>query len=105
MAKTGIELPNLQNTGIDKDQVMVQLDYHKETNRINLEFKQKWIDKLFSANFLVFLVTVVVMLSGFVYMRVDGVVKADIIEYWKLILPVVTTYIGYAIGKGNESAE
>ncbi len=103
MAKTEIDLPSLQSTGIDKEHIKVQLDYHKETNRLQLEFKQKWIDNLFSANFLVFLVTLVVMASGFVYMRIDGVAKSDIFEYWKLILPVVTTYIGYAIGKGTQS--
>lgn len=103
MAKTGIELPKLQETGIDKEHVKVQLDYHKETNRLHLEFKEKWLEKLFSANFLVFLVTLIVIVSGFVYMRVEGVAKNDIVEYWKLILPVVTTYVGYAIGKGKQS--
>jgi hypothetical protein len=103
MSKTGIELPPLLGTGIDKEHVKVQLDYHKETNRLNLEFKQKWIDKLFSSSFLVFLVTLAVIASGFLYMRLEGVAKNDIVEYWKLIIPVVTTYVGYAIGRGKQT--
>lgn len=102
MAKTGIELPKLQDTGIDKEHIKVQLDYHTETNRLELEFKDKRLERLLSANFLVFVVTLVVIVSGFIYMRVDGVAKADIVEYWKLILPVVTTYVGFAIGKGTQ---
>lgn len=101
MAKTGIEVPTLQNTGIDKEHIKVQLDYHQENNKLNIALKKKWLETLFSANFLVFLVTIFVIASGFVYMCVDGVMKTDIVEYWKLILPVVTTYIGYAIGKGK----
>jgi len=102
MAKTGIELPEIQDTGIDKEQVKVQLDYHKENTKLNIEFKEKWLEKLFSANFLVFLVTILIISSGFVFMSIEGIVKNDIVEYWKLILPVVTTYIGYAIGKGKQ---
>ena len=102
MAKTGIELPEIQDTGIDKEQVKVQLDFHKENTKLNIEFKEKWLEKLFSANFLVFLVTILIISSGFVFMSIEGIVKNDIVEYWKLILPVVTTYIGYAIGKGKQ---
>lgn len=104
MAKTGIELPIIQNTGIDKDQVKVQLDYHKETNKLNLELREKWLDKLFSANFLVFMVTVLIIISGFIFMGIEGIGKADILDYWKLIIPVITTYIGYAIGKGKQTS-
>ncbi|BEU19996.1 hypothetical protein [Paraburkholderia sp. 22B1P] len=103
MAKTGIDLPLMQSTGIDSEHIKVQLDYHKENNKINLEFREKWLEKIFSANFLVFLVTILVIISGFIFMRISGVAKGDIVEYWKLILPVVTTYVGYAIGKGRQS--
>ena len=101
MGKTGIEMPSIPVTGVDKEQVKVHLDFHKENNKINIEFKEKWLENLFSANFLVFIVTLIVIISGFVFMNVEGVAKGDIVEYWKLILPVVTTYIGYAIGKGK----
>lgn len=102
--KTGIELPEINTfTGIDKEHVKVQLDFHKETNQRNIEFKEKWLEKLFSPNFLVFIVTLLVIGSGFIFMYVETVTKSDIVEYWKLILPVVTTYIGYAIGKAKQS--
>lgn len=104
MAKTGIELPKIQNTGIDQEQVKVQLDYHKETNKLNIELKAKWLEKLFSANFFVFLITLLMIISGFIFMGIDGIAKADILDYWKLILPVITTYIGYAIGKGKPTS-
>ncbi len=103
MAKTGIDIPQTPQTGIDKEHIKVQLDHQTENNKLTLEFKEKWLEKLFSANFLVFLVTIIVLVSGFVFMGVEGVAKADILDYWKLILPVVTTYIGYAIGKGKQS--
>ncbi len=102
MGKTGIDIPQAHATGIDREHIKAQLDHQTENNKLTLEFKEKWLEKLFSPNFLVFLVTIIVIVSGFVYMGVEGVAKADILDYWKLILPVVTTYIGYAIGKGKQ---
>lgn len=102
MSKTGIELPIIEDTGIDKEQVKVQLDYHKETKKMNHELQEKKLDRLFSVNFLVFMVVVLVIISGFAFMAVDSVTKSDIIDYWKLIIPVIMTYIGYAIGKGKQ---
>ncbi|HIF9422539.1 TPA: hypothetical protein ACX6SA_002633 [Photobacterium damselae] len=102
MGKTGIDIPQSQTTGIDREHIKVQLEHQTENNKMTLEFKEKWLEKLFSPNFLVFLVTLIVIASGFVYMGVEEVAKADILDYWKLILPVVTTYIGYAIGKGKQ---
>ena len=103
MAKTGIELPTTQQTGIDKEHIKVQLDHQTENNKLTLEFKGKWLEKIFSANFLVFVIVILVIISGFIFMRTDEVTKPEIMDYWKLILPVVTTYIGYAIGKGHSS--
>ena len=104
MGKTGIELPKIPDTGIDSEQLKAHLDFHTQTNKINKELKEKWVDMLFSANFLVFLITVFVIISGFLFMSREDAIKADIIDYWKLILPVVTTYIGYAIGKGKSGS-
>jgi amino acid permease len=101
-AKTGIEFPQDKATGIDREHIKVQLEHQTENNKMTLEYKEKWFEKLFSPNFFVFIVTILVLVSGFVYMCVDGVVKGDIIDYWKLILPVVTTYIGYAIGRAKQ---
>jgi len=101
MPKTGIELPELPATGIDTEQVKAHLNFHSETNKVNAAVKEKILENLFSANFLVFIVTFTVIISGLIFMSRDKVEISNIIEYWQLILPVVTTYIGYAIGKGK----
>lgn len=103
MAKTGIELPPLPKTGVDSstEQVKALYDLHSETNKVNAATKEKLLEQLFSPNFLVFLVTVLVIASGFIFMSRDKSEIDNIIKYWQMILPVVTTYIGYAIGKGK----
>ncbi|TPQ33405.1 hypothetical protein [Cupriavidus pinatubonensis] len=102
MAKTGIELPPQADTGVDTEKIKAHLDYQTANNRITLEFRDKLLDKVLSANFLVFVATIFTMIIGVIYMFRDGVTKDDIIEFWKLILPIVTTYLGYAIGKGKD---
>ena len=72
-----------------------------EAIAIGDETKQKLLEQLFSPNFLVFLVTVLVIASGFIFMSRENAAIDNIIKYWQMILPVVTTYIGYAIGKGK----
>lgn len=100
--KTGIYIPGKQNTGIDLDHAKLQLDYKRDSDKNKLELNAKLIDHLFSAHFLVFIVTLFVIASGFLYMRMDGLQKGDILDYWKIIIPVITTYIGYAIGRGRQ---
>lgn len=101
MAKTGIEFPKLPETGIDTEQVKAHLEYHAEANKVNAAIREKWLEQLFSANFLVFFVTVLVVISGFIFMSRDNANIDNILNFWRMILPVVTTYIGYAIGKGK----
>ncbi|HDM8193635.1 TPA: hypothetical protein P0E30_005100 [Vibrio harveyi] len=103
MGKTGVELPELPKTGVDAnlEQVKAHLAFHSEANKTSAEVKQKCVEHLFSANFLVFIVTIVVLVSGFVFMNKDGTTVEHVITYWQLILPIITTYIGYAIGKGK----
>ena len=103
MIKTGIEIPKLPETGIDAEQLKAHLKYHTDTNKLEKEFKEKLFEKIFSPHFFVFLITLLIITSGFVFMLRDGALKEDIIDYWKLILPIVTTYIGYAIGKGKSN--
>lgn len=103
MNDTGIDNTQSQPTGIDKENIKAHLEYQTENTKLTLGFKEKWLEKIFSPNFLVFLVTIIVLISGFAFMQVEGVAKSDILDFWKLILPVVTTYIGYAIGKGKSS--
>jgi hypothetical protein len=104
MSKTGIDLPPIPPTGIDAnpEQVKALFDLHTETNKTNAASKDKLMEQLFSANFLVFIVTVLVIVSGFIFMSKDNTSFDSIFKFWQLILPVVTTYIGYAIGKGKQ---
>lgn len=104
MAKTGFELPKIPTTGIDTEQVKAHLEFHSEANRVSAAFKEKVLEQLLSANFLVFIITAIVVASGFIFMTKDNAEISHIMDYWKLILPVVTTYIGYAIGKGQSSS-
>lgn len=103
MTDTGIDLVSAASTGIDKKHIKIQLDHKTENNKLNIEFKEKCLEKLFSANFLVFIITTLVIGSGFVFMYVSGATTADIMNHWRSILPVVTTYMGYAIGKGKQN--
>jgi hypothetical protein len=68
--------------------------------KLDKEFHENVLSKLFSSNFLVFLVTVAVIASGLIFMQKTSELE-KIIDYWKVILPLVTTYIGYAIGRGK----
>lgn len=101
MGKTGIELPKLSDTGIDTEQLKAHLKFHSENSKLDNKLKEQWVEKLFSPHFFVFVITIFIIASGFVFMIRDDSEKVDVVEYWKLILPVVTTYIGYAIGKGK----
>ena len=75
MAKTGFELPAIPTTGIDTEQVKAHLEYHSEANKVSAAIKEKAIDQIFSANFLVFIITATVVASGFIFMTRD---KAEI---------------------------
>jgi len=101
MGKTGVELPKLPATGVDTEQLKAHLKFHSDNSKLNNKIKEQWVEKLFSPHFFVFIITIFIIASGFVVMIKDGSERADIVEYWKLILPVITTYIGYAIGKGK----
>ena len=101
MAKTGIEFPKLPETGIDTEQIKAHLAFHSESNKATAAFREKLLTQLFSVNFLVFVITAMVIISGFIFMTKESASFENIKNYWQLILPLVTTYIGYAIGKGK----
>ena len=101
MGKTGIEVPKIPTTGIDTEQVKAHLNYHSEVNKTSAAVKEKLFDHLLSANFFVFLIIVLIVLSGILFMNRENSKFDEIITFWQLIIPVVTTYIGYAIGKGK----
>ncbi|QQE88868.1 hypothetical protein [Azotobacter chroococcum] len=99
MAKNGIDIAGGTN-GLSTEHLKAQLEYETNSKKLSNEFWQSLTENLFSSNFLVFIVTCIVISSGFVYMGKTSS-QTEILDYWKLILPVVTTYIGYAIGKSK----
>jgi hypothetical protein len=99
MTKTGVDIGR-GTSGLSPTHLKAQLEFETNNKKLSNEFWQGFTDNLFSANFLVFIITCLIVASGFIYM---GKAKslAEVIEYWKLILPIVSTYIGYAIGKSK----
>jgi len=98
--KTGIDL-GVEPQNVNPDHLKTQLDFETNQKKLANEFWSGIVDKIFSASFFVFIITVLVVASGFVFMNKNQTVN-DILEYWKLIVPVVTTYMGYAIGKSSK---
>jgi hypothetical protein len=72
-----------------------------ERTKLWSEVWHKLADRLLSAPFLAFFLVLLVVAAGLWFVGTKSDVK-DIMEFWKLILPVVTLYVGYAIGKGKE---
>ena len=48
MGKTGIDPIQAPHTGIDKKYSSDHLEFHTENNKMNIEYKQKILDKVFS---------------------------------------------------------
>lgn len=69
-----------------------------ETAKLKKEFRERLMTHLFSAPFLVFLIVVILVVAGVALLLGDRDFN-QISEYWKWIIPLTTTYIGYAIGK------
>lgn len=72
-----------------------------ERTRVWAELWHKLFDRLLSAPFFAFLLVLLVLLAGLWFQSSKSDTK-EVMEFWKLILPVVTLYVGYAIGKGND---
>lgn len=100
MIKTGLDIGHPEN-GLSPEHLKAKLEFETNSKKLSNEFWQNLTENLFSSGFLVFIVTCLVVASGFVYMNKANSL-AETTEYWKLILPVVTTYIGYAIGKTKQ---
>jgi len=73
-----------------------------ENLRIWAEVWHKVIDRVFSQAFFAFVLVVVVVWFGMQYAMGLKDFK-DALEVFKLLLPVVTLYLGFAIGKGMGS--
>ncbi len=80
----------------------IKIEAELEHKRLSKEFKEQILSKLFSSQFFVFLITAAVIASGLIFIQKTTELE-KIIEYWKIILPLITTYIGYAIGRARDS--
>jgi hypothetical protein len=69
-----------------------------ETAKLKKEFRERLMMHLFSASFLVFLI-VLAMVGAGIAMLFGARGFSEVSEFWKWIIPLTTTYIGYAIGK------
>ena len=87
--------------GLNPEYLKIKFDHEANTKKLSNEFWKNFTENLFSSSFLVFLVTCLVIASGFVIIYKLNTLN-EIIEYWKVVLPVVSTYIGYAIGKTGQ---
>lgn len=73
-----------------------------EEKRLSKEFKERIISNLFSPNFLTFLLIASLIGAGIGLLFSDRTFE-HVSEYWKWIVPLITTYIGYSIGKQSDS--
>jgi len=73
-----------------------------ERTRVWTELWHKLDDRLLCAPFFAFLLVLMVLGAAIWFQVVKSDTK-EIMEFWKLILPVVTLYVGYAIGKGQDT--
>lgn len=70
-----------------------------ETAKLKKEFRERLLSHLFSATFLVFLIILILIIAGVLLLFSESRQFTEISEYWKWVIPLSTTFIGYAIGK------
>jgi hypothetical protein len=87
-----------QGSFIQQPQVLTDGQLGLEEKKLAKEFRERLVNHLFSATFLVFLLVAALILAG-ICLLWSGREFAQIAEFWKWIVPLVTTFIGYAIGK------
>ena len=78
----------------------LKYDELRENNSHDL--KKEMITRIITPSFYAFILVFIVLISGIVSLfRVD---YSKAVDFWKLIIPVLTTYLGYAIGKGSSKS-
>ncbi|MEQ4255438.1 hypothetical protein [Pseudomonas syringae] len=75
-----------------------------EETKLKKEFRERLLSYIFSAVFLVFFIILIMVFAG-VAMLFGNRDFSQITEYWKWVIPLATTFIGYAIGRGPKDAE
>lgn len=92
----------LQSRKMELDAEGRRQEREEETKRLTLE--TGWLGRVIGSsknapNNIAFLVVVLLIVSGIV---VNFVYPNDRVEYWKLILPVLTLTLGYLFGKNSK---
>jgi hypothetical protein len=78
-----------------------QMNARLELTKLNLDYKDKIWSRWFSPNFFAYTLVSLVVIAGIIcIVKVKEFDKW--IEFWKVIIPVITTYIGFAIGKQSK---
>lgn len=87
-----------QGSFIEHPQVLTDRQLGLEEKKLTKEFRERLISYIFSGTFLVFLLVASLIAAG-ISLLWSSRDFTQVSEFWKWIVPLVTTYIGYAIGK------
>jgi amino acid transporter len=99
VGNSGFDLSS--GTGLDAGHYEVhkkKIEIDHENKKLTKEILLSVVDNLFSIHFLVFVIVMLISYSGYAMLQKESDFN-KVIEFWKVIIPVITTYMGYAIGK------
>ncbi len=78
--------------------------YETKKKELNSKTIEVMVNKVFSPDFLVFIIVLCVLFAGINFID-DKKTFEDIKSFWQILIPIITTYIGYAIGSGKNKLE
>lgn len=79
----------------------LKFDTLKENNKYNLQ--KELICRLMTPSFYTFILIFVISIGAIITLfKMD---YKDATNFWNIIIPLITTYIGYAIGKKENTSE
>ncbi|MEH8141110.1 hypothetical protein Q7I15_10670 [Aeromonas veronii] len=87
-----------QGSFIQNPQVLTDRQLGLEEKKLTKEFHERIVSHLFSGAFLVFILIAALVIAG-IFLLWSARTFEQVSEYWKWVVPLITTYIGYAIGK------
>jgi len=88
---------NQNKNKLVKDNPKIQI----ERERNNYSLKKEVICRLITPSFYAFVLLLSIIIGTVIISwKMD---YAQITDFWKIIVPVITTYLGYAIGKSDRS--
>jgi len=99
MSKTGFDIGS--GTGLDAGHYEVhkkKMEFEHENKKLTKEVLLSIVENIFSIHFFVFLIVILIAYSGYSMLEKESDF-AKTLEFWKVIMPVITTYMGYAIGR------